>query len=155
MMWKLIFVWLGRRTRKLATILAWSVGKKTCKNYQDIALDRIKGKYTTNLWWFIWYKDLCSRIWSTTALLKIKKVNIRIEEMSKIASIGNYWDDKTIGHVVDLLQEYQDLFSMKFEDMNDILEDLGVMRIPLKEGAKPVKQHPYWLNPRYKEKVRK
>ena len=29
------------------------------------------------------------------------------------------------------------------------------MRIPLKEGVKPVKKHPYRLNPKYKEKVRK
>ena len=28
------------------------------------------------------------------------------------------------------------------------------MRISLKEGVKPVRQHPYRLNPRYKEKVR-
>ena len=41
-----------------------------------------------------------------TEKLKIKKVNIGIEEMSKIASIGNYWDDIIIGKVVDLLQEY-------------------------------------------------
>ena len=39
--------------------------------------------------------------------------------------------------------------------MKGILGDLGVMRIPLKEGAKAVKQLPYRLNPRYKEKVRK
>ena len=71
--------------------------------------------------------------------LKIKKVNIEIEKTSKIASIGNYWDDKTIGQIVDLLQEYQDLFPTKFEDMKGILGDLGVMRIPLKEGVKPVK----------------
>ena len=75
--------------------------------------------------------------------------------MSKIASIGNYWDDRTIGQVADLLQEYQDLFSMKFEDMKGILWYLGVIRIPLKEGTKPVKQRPYRLNPRYKEKVKK
>ena len=90
-----------------------------------------------------------------TKKLKIKKVNIGIEETPKIASIGNYWDDKTIGQVADLLQEYQDLFPTKFEDMKGILGDLGVMRIPLKEGAKLVKQHPYRLNPKYKEKVRK
>ena len=71
--------------------------------------------------------------------LKIKKVNIGIEETPKIASIGNYWDDKTIGQIVDLLQEYQDLFPTKFEDMKSILGGLGVIRIPLKEGAKPVK----------------
>ena len=87
--------------------------------------------------------------------MKIKKVNIGTEETPKIASIGNYWDDKTIGQIVDLLQEYQDLFPMKFEDMKGILGDLGVMKSPLKEGAKPVKQHPYRLNPRYKEKFRK
>ena len=38
--------------------------------------------------------------------------------------------------------------------MKGILGDLGVMRIPLKEGVNPIKQHPYRLNPRYKEKVR-
>ena len=43
----------------------------------------------------------------------------------------------------------------KFEDMKGILRDLGVMRIPLKEGVKPEKQRPYRLNPKYKEKVRK
>ena len=87
--------------------------------------------------------------------MKIKKVNIGTEETPKIASIGNYWDDKTIGQVANLLQEYQDLFPIKFEDMKVILGDLGVMRIPLKEGVKPVKQCPYRLNPKYKEKVRK
>ena len=87
--------------------------------------------------------------------MKIKKVNIGTEKTLKIASIGNDWDDKTIGQIADLLQEYQDLFPMKFEDMKGILGDLGVMRIPLKEGAKPIKQHPYKLNPKYKEKVRK
>ena len=86
--------------------------------------------------------------------MKIKKFNIGTKETPKIASIGNYWDDRTIGQVADLLQEYWDLFPTKFEDMKGILGDLGVMRIPLKEGRKPVKQHPYRLNPIYKEKVR-
>ena len=43
---------------------------------------------------------------------------------------------------------------MKFTEMKGILGDLGVMRIPLKAYAKPVKNCPYRLNPRYKEKVR-
>ena len=47
------------------------------------------------------------------------------------------------------------MFHTKFEDMKGILGDLGVKRIPLKEGAKPVKQRPYRLNPKYKEKVTK
>src|SRR5271154_6491703 len=38
--------------------------------------------------------------------------------------------------------------------MKGIVGDLGVMRIPLKEDAKPVKQRPYRLKPRYKEKIK-
>ena len=59
-----------------------------------------------------------------------------------------------MGHIAELLQEYQDLFPDKFTDMKGILGDLSVMRIPLKEGTKSVRQRPYRLNPRYKEKVR-
>ena len=46
------------------------------------------------------------------------------------------------------------MFPTKFTEMKGIIRDLGVMRIPLKEGAKLVKQHPYRLNPWYKEKVK-
>ena len=56
-----------------------------------------------------------------TAKLKIKKVNIGLEANLKLSSIGDYWDDQTIGQVVDLLQEYQDLFPIRFEDMKGIL----------------------------------
>ena len=38
--------------------------------------------------------------------------------------------------------------------MKGIVKDLGVMRILLKEDARPVKQRPYRLNPCYKEKVK-
>ena len=89
-----------------------------------------------------------------TEKLKTKKINIGTEADPKLASIGDYWDDETVGHIADLLQQYQDLFPAKFTEMKGILGDLGVMRIPLKEGAKPVRQRPYRLNPRYKEKVR-
>ena len=44
-----------------------------------------------------------------TIKLKIKKVNIGSEATPKIASIGVYWDDKTIGQVADLLCSPQDL----------------------------------------------
>ena len=38
--------------------------------------------------------------------------------------------------------------------MKGIVGDLGVIHIPLKEDARPVKQHPYRLNHRYKEKIK-
>jgi len=37
--------------------------------------------------------------------------------------------------------------------MKGIVGDLGVIKIPLKVDAKPCKQRPYKMNPRYKEKV--
>ena len=89
-----------------------------------------------------------------TMKVKIKKINIGTEADPKFASIGDYWDDETVGHITDLLQEYQDLFPTKFPEMKGILGDLGVMRIPLKVDVKPMKECPYRLNPRYKEKVR-
>ena len=59
-----------------------------------------------------------------------------------------------VSKVIELLHEYQDLFSMKFSEMKGILGDIGVIKIPLKPDAKPVKQRPYRLNPKYKEKVK-
>ncbi len=89
-----------------------------------------------------------------TKTVKTKKVNIGSETEPKFATIGNYWDDETVGKVAELLHEYQDLFPTKFLEMKGIIGDLGVMKIPLKTSAKPVKQRPYRLNPKYKEKVK-
>ena len=35
--------------------------------------------------------------------VKIKKINIGTEANPKFASIGDIWDDETVGHIVDLL----------------------------------------------------
>ena len=59
-----------------------------------------------------------------------------------------------VSKVTQLLHEYQDLFPTKFSEMKGILGDTGVMKIPLKPAAKPMKQRPYRLNPKYKEKVK-
>ena len=74
--------------------------------------------------------------------------------MPKYATIGDYWDEEMVSKVTELLHEYQDLFLTKFSKMKGILGDIGVIKIPLKVDAKPVKQCPYRLNPKYKEKVK-
>ena len=38
-----------------------------------------------------------------TEKVRIKKVNIGTEEDPKFASIGDYWDDETKAHIIDLL----------------------------------------------------
>jgi hypothetical protein len=86
--------------------------------------------------------------------IKIKKVNIGTEKTPKFANIGYYWDAATIDKITELLHEYQDLLQTKFTDMKGIKGPIGEMRIPLKLDERPVKQRPYSLNPKYKEKVK-
>ena len=88
-----------------------------------------------------------------TMPLKVKQVNIGMEAEPKFAKIGDYWDDVVVDKVTELLHEYQDLFPTKFTELKGIMGDLGVMKITLKPNAKHVKQRPYRLNPKYKEKV--
>jgi len=85
--------------------------------------------------------------------LKTRQLNFGMEAEPKFAKIGDYWNDATIDKVAELLREYQDLFPAKFSSMKWIVGDLGVMKITLKLDAKPMKQRPYHLNPKYKERV--
>lgn len=52
-----------------------------------------------------------------------------------------------------MLREYQDLFLTKFTDLKGIIRDLRVKKITLKSDTEPVKQRPYRLNLKCKEKV--
>ena len=58
-------------------------------------------------------------------LLKIKKVNIGSPENPKFANIRDYWDDETVGKIMKLLHEFQDIFPAKFSNMKGIVGDLG------------------------------
>ena len=64
-----------------------------------------------------------------TQPLKIKKVNIGMEENPKFSNIGYYWDEDTMEKITYLLHEFQDLFLTKL---------LEVKKISLKPYAKPV-----------------
>ncbi len=90
-----------------------------------------------------------------TAPLKMKQANIGTEEEPKNAMLGNYWDDATVANVIELLREYRDFFPTKIMELKGILGDLGMMKITLNLDAKPAKQRPYRLNPKYKAKVHK
>ena len=86
--------------------------------------------------------------------MKTTKVNIGMVENPKLAIIGDYWDEQIVSHIADLLREYQDLFPNTFSEIKGIDEELGEMKIPLREDAKLVNKWPYRLNPKYKEKVK-
>jgi len=80
-------------------------------------------------------------------------VKIGTEVDPKFAKIGEYWDDTIVDKVTELLCEYQDMFPTKFSDIKGIIRDLGFMMITLRLDVKLVKQRPYHLNPKYKERV--
>jgi hypothetical protein len=52
--------------------------------------------------------------------IKVKKVNIGTTENPKMASIGDYWDEKTVESITELLREYNDLFPTTFMEMKGI-----------------------------------
>jgi hypothetical protein len=86
--------------------------------------------------------------------IKVKKFNIGTVENPKMANIGDYWDEKTVESITELLREYNDLFPTTFIEMKGIAGELGEMKIPLRSEARPIRQRPYRLNPIYKQKVK-
>jgi len=53
--------------------------------------------------------------------LKTKKVNIGSEKEPKFTTRGDFWDEKTINKVTELLHKYQELFATKFSKMKGIV----------------------------------
>ena len=84
------------------------------------------------------------------ALIKVNKVNIGTVENPKMASNGDYWDEKIVQRITELLREDSDMFPTTFTKMKGIVGELGEMKIPLKSEAISIKQRPYRLNPIYK-----
>ena len=41
--------------------------------------------------------------------IKVNKVNIGIDEHPKMANIGDYWDEKIVESIIELLRKYNDL----------------------------------------------
>jgi hypothetical protein len=72
--------------------------------------------------------------------IKVKKVNIEIDEQPKMASIRDYWDEQTVERITKLLREYSDLFPTTFTKMKGIAGELGEMKIPLRPKVRPIRQ---------------
>lgn len=71
----------------------------------------------------------------------------------KFVKIGDCWDDVVVDKIVEFLREYHDCFPTRFSDFKRIIGTLGVMKIMLKPDVNLLKQRPYHINPKYKEKV--
>ena len=67
-------------------------------------------------------------------------VNLRIEEEKKEVKIGTTLSSATRKELIDLLQDYSDVFAWSYQDMPGLDTDIVVHRLPLSEECMPVKQ---------------
>jgi hypothetical protein len=74
-----------------------------------------------------------------TALIKVKKANIGTIENPKMASIGDYLDEKIVEIITELLRYYNNLFPTTFIEIKAIAGELGEMKIPLKDEVKSIR----------------
>lgn len=67
-------------------------------------------------------------------------MNLGLEEEKKEVKVGTTLDDEVKRKLIELLQEYIDVFALSYHDMSGLDTDIVVHRLPLKEECSPVKQ---------------
>ena len=67
-------------------------------------------------------------------------INLGIEEEKKEVKIGTTLSSATRKELIDLLQDYSDVFAWSYQDMSGLDTDIVVHRLPLREECMPVKQ---------------
>ena len=84
---------------------------------------------------------------------------MRIEEEKREVKIGTTLSPTTRKELIDLLQDYSDVFAWSYQDMPGLDTDIVVHRLPLREECMPVKQKLRRVKPemllKIKEEVKK
>ena len=88
------------------------------------------------------------------AKIKIKEVNTASEGQPKMERIGDYWSDEQTTEIVDLLKEYQDVFSRDYKYLKGLVEEIEEMKTDILLEETPIKKRPYKLSQKYKEIVK-
>ena len=86
-------------------------------------------------------------------------VNVGTEKEKKEVKIGTTLLSATRKELIDLLQNYSDVFAWSYQDMPGLDTDIVVHRLPLREECMPIKQKLRRVKPemllKIKEKVKK
>ena len=64
--------------------------------------------------------------------------------------IGDYWSKEKTTKIIDLLKEFQDVFSRYYKDLKGLVAEMGEMKIDIKPDARPINKRPYKLVHKYK-----
>ena len=89
------------------------------------------------------------------AKVKTREFNISNDDRPKMAKIGDYWSKEHTTEIVNLLREFQDVFSRDYKDLKGLVHEMGEMKIDTKPDVRPVNKRPYKLAHKYKEIVEK
>ena len=72
--------------------------------------------------------------------IKTKEFDISNDDRPKMVQIRYYWSDKKKIDIVNLLKEYQYVFSRDYKDLKGLVEEMGEMKIKLIPRTKPIKK---------------
>ena len=77
------------------------------------------------------------------------------EEDKKEVKIGTTLSPATRKELIDLLQDYSDVFAWSYQDMPSLDNDIVIHRLPLREECMPVKQKLRRVKPEMLLKIKK
>src|SRR3954471_10131335 len=70
----------------------------------------------------------------------IEVINLGNDEEKKEVKIGADLEDSVKQRLIQMLQDYVEIFAWSYEDMSGLDTDIVVHRLPINEGSTPVKQ---------------
>lgn len=85
---------------------------------------------------------------------QLREVDLGEDGEGKQVKISAHLEEQFKEELMKLLKEYQDVFAWSYADMEGIDPKFYQHKINLKEGAIPVKQQRYRMNPNYAKQVK-
>ena len=118
-------------------------------NFEDD--DEIKDKPTTSEFFTLLNQHEDRPL---SILEEIEEVNLRMDEESKCVWIGTSLSPNARQTLIDFWKEYVDIFTWSYANMSGLDTRIVVYHLPVKPGAKSVKQKLLRLRPEWILKIR-
>ena len=81
-------------------------------------------------------------------------INLGTQGDQKEVNIGTLIKSTTRTKLIDLLQEYQDVFAWSYQDMPGLDTNIVVHKLPIKPGCKPIRQKLRRMKPKMLFKIK-
>ena len=79
------------------------------------------------------------------AKVKTREFDISNDDRQNMAKIGDYWSEEQTTEIVNLLKEFQDVFSWDYTYLKGLVHEMGEMKIDTKPDVWPMTKRPYKL----------